>query len=271
LMGGEISVSSQPGKGSTFGFTMKYRDATAEEVQELSLGTVHSTVQNDEKISVLVAEDNEYNFMVTRDTILKYYPSGSVHRAVDGSEAVSMVGSGSFSLVLMDVQMPLMDGYEATRQIRASQSDVPIYGLTASVIRSDLDRCVEAGMDGYLAKPFREKDLLRIIQQATNTSGVVTHTPLAGDSEKIKQRFLKFMPARIELLNSALHEKDHEGIQRLVHMIRPQLVRSGLAHLDPICIEIETSDPPFSTIEPKVQVILDSIRKHLDKLRNEAP
>jgi CheY-like chemotaxis protein len=84
-----------------------------------------------------------------------------VEEAVNGAEGVSAVLGGDFDLVLMDCQMPVLDGFEATRQIRESQTrHVPILAMTANVTPEDRERCTEAGMDGYMTKPFRPRSLL---------------------------------------------------------------------------------------------------------------
>jgi CheY-like chemotaxis protein len=126
-------------------------------------------------IKVLLAEDNEINQQLARDTL--ELAGIAVWVADDGSQAVEQaLGSVRFDLILMDVQMPVMDGLEATREIRRtlSSSDVPIVALTANAMREDRERCLEAGMDDYLSKPFSAKELFRVIE---------AHLPdrLAGD------------------------------------------------------------------------------------------
>jgi CheY-like chemotaxis protein len=112
-------------------------------------------------LKLLIAEDNEFNQVVIKDTLENLVPGISVAIAENGKMAVEMVQQGNYDMVLMDVHMPLMDGYEATRFIRNNlKKDIPIVALTASVIRGDLDKCTQAGMNGYIPKPFKRAELL---------------------------------------------------------------------------------------------------------------
>ncbi len=117
-------------------------------------------------IKVLLAEDNEINQQLARDTL--ELAGIAVWVADDGRQAVEQaLGKVRFDLILMDVQMPVMDGLDATREIRRrlSSEDVPIVALTANAMREDRERCLAAGMDDYIAKPFSAQDLFRVIQK----------------------------------------------------------------------------------------------------------
>ena len=113
---------------------------------------------------ILLAEDNDINRMIAA-IVLK---SNGYHitEVLDGKEAVTQLSMQSFDLVLMDIQMPFMDGLEATRIIRKHiNKKVPIIALTANEIKQEKDRCVQAGMNDFLMKPFDEKDLVSIISK----------------------------------------------------------------------------------------------------------
>lgn len=113
-------------------------------------------------LSLLVVEDNRVNRMLLERMMDK--AGYRVHAVEDGSLAVAAIADQNFDAILMDVNMPVMDGLEATRRIRemekASGRHTPIIALTALAIRGDAERCLEAGMDAYLAKPYRRDDLL---------------------------------------------------------------------------------------------------------------
>lgn len=111
---------------------------------------------------ILLAEDNDINRMIA--SIVLKSNGYEITEVLDGKEAVAVLSKQSFDLVLMDMQMPFMDGLEATRIIRKHiNNKVPIIALTANEIRKEKDRCVQAGMNDFLMKPFDEKELVSII------------------------------------------------------------------------------------------------------------
>jgi CheY-like chemotaxis protein len=111
---------------------------------------------------ILLAEDNDINRMIA--TIVLKSNGYHITEVMDGKQAVAELKRDSYDLVLMDMQMPFMDGLEATRIIRKQISNrIPIIALTANEIRREKDRCVQAGMNDFLMKPFDEKDLITII------------------------------------------------------------------------------------------------------------
>ncbi len=114
---------------------------------------------------ILVAEDNEANQLVARELLTR--AGATVEIAGDGAEAIEMVATGKFDLVLMDMQMPRVDGLDATRQIRAAHPDLtlPIIALTANALKSDVDACLAAGMDDYLAKPIDRALLVALLRR----------------------------------------------------------------------------------------------------------
>jgi two-component system sensor histidine kinase/response regulator len=120
--------------------------------------------------SILLAEDNQVNQRLVERILEKR--GHRVVVAVNGAEALKAIGRETFDLILMDVQMPEVDGFEATRAIRqaekTSRTHVPIIALTAHAMKGDVDRCLDAGMDGYLSKPIHAADLLRTVDYYHN-------------------------------------------------------------------------------------------------------
>ena len=169
MMGGRLSVESAAGIGSTFDFTARFGRAT-EAVEALSAEMGQPLVAS-RSLRVLVAEDNAVNQLVVQKMLHK---SGhQVSMVATGREAVEAALSGAFDVVLMDVQMPEMDGLEATGEIRARQTHgrLPIIGVTAHALRGDRERCLEAGMDYYLPKPIRRRDLDTALGRAIPQDG----------------------------------------------------------------------------------------------------
>jgi CheY-like chemotaxis protein len=135
---------------------------------EPRLVTRHSLREGQARYHVLLAEDNEVNRMLAAKLLTK---RGHTYVAVnDGREAVAALGAGgTFDVVLMDVQMPVMDGFEATAAIRAGETGtgghLPIVALTAHAMKGDLERCLAAGMDAYVSKPIRAAELYELIDR----------------------------------------------------------------------------------------------------------
>jgi signal transduction histidine kinase/DNA-binding response OmpR family regulator/CHASE3 domain sensor protein len=140
------------------------------------LVTRHSVREHRQKLHVLLAEDNEFNQMVTQDMLLRW--GHKVTTAPDGLAALNACRRGHFDLVLMDVQMPGLDGLDATRAIRRHEAEVgghiPIVALTAHALAGDREACLAAGMDDYVAKPLRSTDLQRVIRRMV---GAAADTP----------------------------------------------------------------------------------------------
>ncbi|MDZ7720678.1 MAG: response regulator [Balneolaceae bacterium] len=169
LMGGELSLESEPGEGSTFWFTVSLKKAgnqTSEESIEQTDSNI-SYFNSDKKQKILIAEDNQINQIVARKILEK--EGFEVDIAETGKEAVEAAQTGDYSFVFMDIQMPEMDGYEATRTIRKMEEEsgehIPIIALTASAMEKDREKCLNVGMDEYLPKPIEKEELLRVLKK----------------------------------------------------------------------------------------------------------
>lgn len=155
LMGGELSVTSTFGLGSSFSFYVKFEKS---ELKDLDKHNDFQTKDPGYKgLHMLIAEDNDINFLVLSKMIKKL--GHTYQRAVNGKEAVELVTNNKFDLVLMDMQMPVMGGIEATSKIRKYNHDIKIFAITANVMEEDEKKCLDAGMNGFYTKPFSIKDL----------------------------------------------------------------------------------------------------------------
>jgi signal transduction histidine kinase len=163
LMGGEISVSGEAGKGTVFSFSCPFSlAADSAEDNPAEAANAAKEAKNDvlRGKRILLAEDNEINMLIAAELLNAV--GAEVATAQNGREALDMLaetatgGGAPFDLVLMDLQMPVMDGYEAAETIKAMPEyrDMPIYALTAHAFPEDRERCLSIGMDGHLTKPI---------------------------------------------------------------------------------------------------------------------
>ncbi len=212
MMGGTIGVDSNPGKGSTFWFTVRFQRSRGELIRKDTAGSsalrADSRSANARKSAkdfrILLAEDNRMNQELIQAILAPF--SFRMDIASDGGEAFEALTNHPYDLVLMDCQMPRLDGYQVTRLFREQERSskmprTPIIALTANAMRGDREKCLEAGMDDYLPKPFYREDLLSLLDRWVDIGVIedtkesspqgVTDTPGAASSNDV-------LPARTE-------------------------------------------------------------------------
>ncbi|WP_243739414.1 response regulator [Flavicella sediminum] len=163
-MDSEIKIESKVTVGSTFYFKVKLYKAKKEEL----IQTEEKKVHNLKNKKLLLVEDNQINVMVGKQILEKH--GLQVDVAEHGQEAVDKVKANTYDLVLMDIQMPIMDGYTATKEIRKFNTTVPILALSASVFMEVKNKILDSGMNGFIFKPFNPDDLLNKIEEQINGS-----------------------------------------------------------------------------------------------------
>ena len=163
-MGGDLKVKSEPGKGSEFYAVIRFPLGK----EETPAGkTDDGEERNLEGIRVLLAEDNDLNAEIAQELLVM--KGVKVRRAADGQEAADLFKSsepGEFQAILMDIRMPVMDGLEAAREIRASgrpDKDIPIIAMTANSFREDEQAAMDAGMNGFVPKPVEPEYLFSVL------------------------------------------------------------------------------------------------------------
>jgi signal transduction histidine kinase len=167
LMDAEVGLESEEGKGSSFYFTVPLEEATYEKDESDSKSEDENLKAFPKSLRILVAEDNKVNQMVT--TKMLEQEDFIIDIVETGVEAVQYAEKNKYDLILMDIQMPEMDGYQATEQIRkmeeGTDNHTPIIALTASAMKKDQELCLQAGMDDYIVKPIDKQDLLKTLRK----------------------------------------------------------------------------------------------------------
>jgi CheY-like chemotaxis protein len=238
LQGGRIQVESEPGKGSTFMVEIAY-----ELVKESdNPGSVNATVESRQlpySMKVLVVDDNAMNrelaAFILRDLGVKY------SLATGGEEALSLLMRESFDVILMDYQMPGMDGKETTKRIREElKLETPIVALSAYAQEQEKQNCLEAGMDAYLTKPVKEEELFNTLEMfapVTNQAIVnLAHLERMskGNPEFIDTVILKVadtLPLEIEELRNAVIDGDKQKVNMIAHNMKTTFAVLGVAEL----------------------------------------
>jgi PAS domain S-box-containing protein len=272
MMDGTIGVTSRPGEGSEFWFTVRLGNGTLNgkaSAEERQRESAHVCLLPFRGVSarILLAEDNVTNQKVALAILKKL--ALRADGVADGAEAIKALELIPYDLVLMDVRMPVMDGIEATRRIRDPQSgvlnhNVPIIAMTANVLASDREKCVAAGMNGFVAKPVSPaelrmaiEELLRPKQAAAQeklkaAAAIEKQTPiydragveerLMGDHELIvavTEAFLDDMPRQFERVKKLLARGDAAEAGRLLHAIKGAAANAGGERLREVAIGME--------------------------------
>jgi PAS domain S-box-containing protein len=263
LMGGTISVKSKLNEGSAFTFTLPLKKTTATEVsKEKESIILTGDIKQLGKLKILLAEDISVNQFLAQ-TILHDFGFES-DTAENGKIAIELLEKNNYDIILMDLQMPEMNGWEATKHIRSKmqppKSTIPIIALTADITKSDVDKCKELGMDDYVSKPINETDLLnkilRLVKEkrkpllisAEGEKPTADQQTIKSDSYRIcnldylkshspnNPKFVKEMiqmlleqtPVIIEEINKCLATADWNGLHGNVHKMKPSLDLIGL-------------------------------------------
>jgi CheY-like chemotaxis protein len=248
-MGGSIRVESKKNVGTTVFFSLPLGKGKESDLKVEVSGSVDARALMGKKI--LITDDNEMNRLLA-NTILKQY-GAILDEAQNGVEAIEKIRKNSYDVVLMDVQMPVMDGIQATRIIRETiSSKLPVIALTALALKGDESKFLEAGMSGYLSKPFDENQILHVItnclgqpQGPVQISGAALQNgslyDLAklneiarGDTafvEKMARIFISQAPQSVLEITEAYNLKDLEKMGKVAHRFKTSLMNMGVGSL----------------------------------------
>ena len=302
LLNGDVTVTSQPGIGSVFTLQVDGgSSAGVEQLEGLTEATLPSTVdqQADTNIRlngrILLVEDGADNQRLLR---MQLGDAGAtVTSALDGRIAVDLATAQSFDLILMDMQMPIMDGYAATKELRLRGLTTPIIALTAYAMAEDRKKCLAAGCSNYLSKPVDEEKLLKTVNEYLGKN----HSPATGDSAGVRIRasfppagtgqsakpiiashiiqsshagnsrimaiipeFVAGLPGRVSKMIDLLEHNDLPELKKIAHQLLGTCGGYGFAPVTEPARTLEQSikeDQPLELITRQVQSLIDVIRR----------
>lgn len=279
LLGGDIDVYSQLGAGSRFVFTFSFRPSRPDDIpqHDATHAPRLTPQQSTFPLAILIADDDEHNRMVARDTLLHYFQNARIVCTDNGTATINAIRNNRFDVALLDVQMPQPDGYECAQIIRAMNdetiSSLPLFAFTASLLDTELDRACKAGMTGWIPKPFTDHQLIQPLADVINNLDVRPpaqpahdHTPLTSEG-----LFMKLVPGRLEKLRHAVAQQNLVEVQEVIHLMRPQLLSSGWSRDAALLESFEYLDPNATlntTWVPQAMLIIEKLTADL-KRRSE--
>lgn len=261
----EIHVKSREEVGSEFFFVFNYKKATAKEVVAKT-----SSGNNLGKLKILLCEDNILNQKLVTSVMQNF--GFELDIAANGEDGIELLSKNTYDLVLMDLQMPVKDGYQTTEYIRNEMNmTIPIIAMTAHSLVGEQERCFKVGMDAYVPKPFKQAFLLKTIKSVMNKDleapqkRVIDFSfleEMACGDENFKSEmiglFIEKIPEQNEQLLEALKNNDHETVKRTAHNMKSSIdifMLTDLAHCLSI-IEEEASKGEFTTeIADKINIV----------------
>jgi PAS domain S-box-containing protein len=298
MMGGELKVHSEAGKGSCFSFELPFAISSS----KLNQSTVAQDLnyQSLGNRNVLVAEDVELNQYLVRHIMESW--GFTVDVVNNGREAVAMVEKNKYDLVLMDIQMPEMDGIEATRAIRQLgdpvKAAIPIVALTANALKGDSEKYLSAGMNDFLPKPFNEQKLFIVISNNLKTGAGApqpmnkSNTPVTGTEEKLYdlnmvqtisggdagfvkkmvQLFLETVPPSMADLQKDTTEQNWVNVSKLAHKLKATIDSMGITRIKEVVRTIETNGKKgeeLDKIPGQVQEVINVLEACMKQLKRD--
>jgi PAS domain S-box-containing protein len=290
---GRIEVHSQEHIGSTFSVHIPYAIGSTK-VSKLALQQNKNALPTiSHNVRVLLVEDNDINRLYAKSILQTWKCNTDI--AENGLIAIEKLKNNSYDVILMDVQMPVMDGYEATKAIRMMPhptGSTPIIALTANATKIDVEKCLQAGMNDYLSKPFTPEDLyqtlfekLKIVPLSASVVKPVTSKSydlnylknISGNNQEfikeMLQTFTQSIPVSLKDMEEALNTADLVKLARIAHQIKPSMTLLGIHHLKETTVSIEelakSSSAPTLELQLNVMEFIQTCKDIIADLTEE--
>jgi len=273
LMGGSINVDSKKGEGSKFYFTIKLQEGTSI-AEKTKLKVNNTKIFKNE--SLLIVEDNNVNKILIKK-MLQEIGYSNIKTSSNGIEALKLMNNYNFDIILMDIEMPQLDGIETTRIIREiekkSGRHIPIIAITAYALKGDKEKFISKGMDEYISKPIDINELSetlnRIQNNIHNNDADILKSYLKGDKDYIKNEFIepdkkikKDLLDLVSELNSYIKVekemcKNYDEIEKIAHDIKIKCEENNLKSIRTLAFKIELGTRKKDDVN--IQINLDKI------------
>jgi PAS domain S-box-containing protein len=282
LMNGKISIESEKDKGTKIKIHLTLEKGNR---TNIAYETFDSSKINLENKKILLVEDNEFNRIVAQNSLSSI--NCITTEAENGKEAIEILENNSFDLILMDIQMPIMDGFETTNYIRnVLKLNIPIIALTANAFKTEIDKCKEVGMDDYITKPFNEKSLFETIIKHLNLSikegeKINTETKFynlthlislsKNNPEFVNKMLLIFINQAKEIItktDEAIEQNNFMEVSKLIHKIKPSIEGVGIDSIYNEVRELEKISQTSNNKE-KITELFSSIKLTLIKVMEQ--
>jgi len=281
-MGGHFKVESEKGVGSAISFVIKLQKG-----QHIDLPKISETESNEELFEgrrILIVDDNETNRLVASTILLGY--GAQVLNAEDGQIALDMAKEDVYDIILMDIQMPVLDGYEATKKLRLQGYTGTIIALTASVVPGEREKCLAAGMDDYLTKPINEKQLIDVINSWIKEKPVYIPGPafieplysldglriISKGREDFVTRMIELfctqVPDALGNLNASFQQDDLPQVSKLAHKLKSTIDHLEIKSIQRTIRSIETLSDESGNKE-ELTPMIDDVNRILDEVIRE--
>ncbi|PWK79370.1 PAS domain S-box-containing protein [Mucilaginibacter oryzae] len=292
LMGGSIFAESTKHVGTTITLTIEFKKGKTADLPDKA--EKYRNVEFLRGKNILVTDDNELNRLVAL-VILQNY-GAMVTESISGVNALELLKKQSFDAILMDIQMPGINGLETTKIIRETGNNSPIIALTAEAIKGEREKCLAAGMNDYITKPINEAEFLKVLDlwlRPNSSISPKTDTDMSNDSpmydlsllktisknneafvQKMVNIFCEQTPMMISDMQTAYNNDDWEVIRLMAHKMKPSIDNLKINSIKQTIRDIENCDPnetDTTILAQNIQLLQTTVEKVIEKIKNEYP